>query len=851
MNRVHTIHVVPALPEKLKRLREIAMDTYWTWNHDAIDLFRRMDQNLWRKVGQNPIRLLSEAGQEKLNWAADDGGFLSHLDRVWLDFEVYRSERTWYQSHFGDVEGMKVAYFSAEFGLHECLPVYSGGLGILAGDHMKAASDMGLPITGIGLMYQKGYFRQYLNADGWQQERYPEIDPFHLPMELVRDSSNKPIEFSVRVGPREVLIHIWLIRVGRINLYLLDTNVLANNIEDRRITETLYGGDTEMRIRQEIVLGIGGMYALHALGIEPNIFHMNEGHSAFLALERIRQLMANEGLLFAEAKEAACASHVFTTHTPVPAGIDRFSQELMVKYFQDFWPSIGLDKEQFMNLGGADPEEPENPFNMAILAIGLSAFMNGVSDLHAKVSQEMWQDLWPDLPVDETPIDSVKNGIHARSWIAGEMGIIYNRYLGPNWQENPSDKELWKGVRDVSAEELWRVMERQRARLVSFARNRLRSQMRNRGETKAMIERARDVLDMETLTIGFARRFATYKRANLLFRDPERLKRLLTNPEFPVQIIFAGKAHPRDDGGKKLIRDIVHFARDEEVRNRIVFLEDYDINVARHMVQGSDIWLNTPRRPYEASGTSGMKAAVNGVLNCSTLDGWWADTFNPEIGWAIGSGEMYEDEDYQDKIESEALYDILEKEIVPLFYQRDKNRVPWEWTEIIKRNLEHVCPVYITTRMVEDYTRKAYIPCYQRLQRLREDGWKKAKEVTEWQHMIGNAWSEVKVGQVITSDFLEIHTGDSVEVHAKIHLGDLKPEDVCVEGVIGQLGGNRNLQNPVRFPLEFNGLDKEGDYLYTGVIQCNFSGNHGYAVRVLPFHEDLNNPLNMGLVEWE
>ena len=851
MNRLHTLHVIPTLPNGLERLRDIALNLHWTWDHDAIELFLRLDPELWRQADHNPIRMLAELSQERLEEAASDDAFLGHLERTWKSFEEYKKERGWFRSKYPEHAEMQVAYFSAEFGLHECLPIYSGGLGLLAGDHLKAASDLSVPLVGIGLLYQRGYFRQYLNTDGWQQENFPTYDFFNMPIELVRNGNQEPIQFKISVGGREVAVFIWRINVGRIQLYLLDTNVRTNHPDDREITQTLYGGDNEMRIRQEIVLGIGGIHALELLGIEANVFHMNEGHSAFLALERIRRLMLEKQLTFGEALEAARAGQVFTTHTPVPAGIDRFGQDLMVKYFQNYWPQLGLDKNSFLDLGGADANDSRSPFNMATLAIRLAAYTNGVSKLHSKVSRKMWSPMWPDISIEEVPIDAVTNGVHARSWISAEMSHLFDRHLGPTWQENPQDHELWKRVKSISTEELWRTRERMRERLISFARDRLRQQLRRRGESHSTIERAGDVLDMDTLTIGFARRFATYKRATLLFSDPERLIRLLTHPDHPVQLIIAGKAHPKDEPGKKMIRDIVHFARDEQIRRRIVFLEDYDINVARHLVQGCDVWLNNPRPPMEASGTSGMKAAVNGVLNCSTFDGWWAEGYSPEIGWTIGHGEEYDDLDYQDKVESDLLYDLIEKEITPLFYKRDQGRVARDWTDMMKRMLEKICPVFITTRMVSQYTRSAYLPCYERSNRLAENDYSATKDINTWRDRVNKYWHQVSVVGVESNRSVRHEVGDAVTVKADIQLGTLAPEDVCVEIFQGKVGGDRQLEHAEGTLMELKQQDKDGIFKYEGVINLQASGVYGFAVRVLPCHEDMVNKHALGLVAWE
>ncbi|MFH0881543.1 MAG: alpha-glucan family phosphorylase [bacterium] len=850
MNRLHTLNVIPTLPEKLERLREIAMDLHWTWHPDAVELFERLDPELWVESDQNPLCMLAAIGQDRLEELVKDEGFMDHLEGVWQDFQDYREEKAWFSQQHKDTSNLLVAYFSSEFGLHECLPIYSGGLGVLAGDHLKAASDLGVPLVGVGLLYQRGYFRQYLNADGWQQENYPSSELFCMPVELMRDGEGNPLADRVLIGTRDVEIHVWRAMVGRVELFLLDTNVFTNHPDDRQITEALYGGDTEMRIRQEILLGIGGVRMLKALGKQATVFHMNEGHSAFLALERIRALMAEEKLTFAEAREAIRAFTVFTTHTPVPAGIDKFGQDQMYKYFKEFMPQIGLDKESFMELGGVPRGKSDAPFNMAILAIGLSAFVNGVSKLHGEVSRKMWSDRWPLVSAEEVPIHHVTNGVHARSWVSAEMSHLYDRYIGKRWQEDPRDHELWERVERIPDEELWRSRERMRERLVIFARSRVKKQFERRGEPLSSIELAKNLLDMKALTIGFARRFATYKRGSLLIQDPERLIRLLNNPERPVQLIFAGKAHPKDDPGKEMIREIIHFARDDRIRDRIVFLEDYDMNVARHLVQGCDVWLNTPRPPMEASGTSGMKAAVNGVLNCSTFDGWWVEGYDAEVGWKIGNGEMYNDLEVQDKIESELLYDLLEKEIIPLFYS-SRGRIPLEWTATIKRMLARQCPFFITTRMVSDYSSQAYVPCHERALHLAENGYVRAKNLSSWQERIRGLWSGVEVVEVRGDGQQQLNVGDRVRVQARVRLGELDPSEVQVMAWHGNLGGERTITHAHSIPLAHMGVADDKVHEYEGHVECTDAGQFGYAVRVLPYHEDLNNPLDLGLVTWE
>ncbi|RMF80466.1 MAG: alpha-glucan family phosphorylase, partial [Nitrospirae bacterium] len=666
MKAYQQFHVLPTLPQPLERLRELAYNLRWAWDADTIALFFRMDRDLWEATGRNPVALLGAISQERLEALAQDDRFLAHLRRVGEAFDEYmRAEAVWYdRCHPSGSTEPCVAYFCAEFGLTDCLAIYSGGLGILAGDHLKSASDLGVPLAGVGLFYQGGYFRQYLNADGWQQERYPLNQVDQMPMTLVRDAAGNPVTVTVEDPEGPVHLHVWLVQVGRISLYLLDSNVAENRPEDRSITGELYGGDQEMRIRQERVLGIGGVRALRALGVDCKVFHMNEGHAGFLAVERIREARADHGLSFEEAVEFTRASQIFTTHTPVPAGIDLFDPALMDRYFGNMYAELGVDRERFLALGRENPEDPASPFSMAVLCLRLSSHANGVSRLHGHVSRRMFHTLYPGALEKEVPIGHVTNGVHYPSWISKEMAELFDRYLGPRWQYAPADAKVWARIREVPDEELWRTHCRRRERLVAFARRRLAAQLEQRAAPPSQVRQARQSLSIDALTLGFARRFATYKRATLLLHDPERLVRLLTDPERPVQILIAGKAHPRDHAGKELIRQWLHFARDERVRGHVAFIEDYDMAVARYLVQGADVWLNNPLRPLEASGTSGMKAAANGVLNLSVLDGWWDEAFQPGLGWAIGGHEEYADREEQDRVEASALYDLLEKEVV-------------------------------------------------------------------------------------------------------------------------------------------------------------------------------------------
>ena len=719
---VARINVVPNLPAELNRLQELAYNLRWSWDHETITLFRRLDPDLWLETGQNPVWMLGLISQERLKEASEDPSFMAHFQRVCDDFDAYMtSQTTWYRNTYKDLDvEPKIAYFSMEFGLTESFQNYSGGLGILSGDHLKSASDLDLPLVGVGLLYQEGYFHQYLNADGFQQESYPINDLANLPLVLQTNEDGTPLKISVPLPGRELHACVWKVQVGRIPLYLLDTNIDDNRLEeDINLTDRLYGGDRRTRIRQEILMGIGGIRMLDKLNLRPNVLHMNEGHSAFLALEKIHQLMLEESLTFEEAKEIASASLVFTTHTPVPAGLERFGFDLMDEHLTDYYKSLGLNRDQFLDLGREQVYGTEL-FSMPVLATRMSNKSNGVAKLHGEVSRKMWQWAYPGVPADEVPIGSVTNGIHIMTWLSREMKDLFVRYLPPEWTDDDSDPQVWKAVASIPDAELWRTHERRRERLVAFVRRRLRVQLERRGASKAEIDLADEVLNPDALTIGFARRFATYKRATLFMRDIERLKKLVNDPDHPMQFIFAGKAHPHDNPGKELIREIDRLSRTDEFRHRLVFLEDYDMNSARYMYQGVDVWLNNPRRPKEASGTSGMKVLANGGLNFSILDGWWAEGYDPQVGWAIGNGEEYSEDqwDMQDQIESEALYKILESDIVPLFYDRRIDGLPRRWISTVKESMIHLTPYFNTHRMVREYMQEYYMPTFEHMQQL-------------------------------------------------------------------------------------------------------------------------------------
>lgn len=859
MKPVHTFTIIPSLPPELERLRDVAFNLRWSWNHEAIQLFRRLDDDLWERTGHNPVLMLGSISQTALDSAAADPAFLAHLDRVWRDFEAYlQNESTWFQHEHGNLPSPLVAYFSAEFGITECLSIFAGGLGILAGDHLKSASDLGVNLVAVGLLYQQGYFQQYLNEAGWQQEAYEDNDFYNLPINLERTPDGKPLMIKVRMADVDLFVQIWRVQVGRVSLYLLDTNIPENTRpEHRDITDQLYGGDLENRLKQEIVLGIGGYRALEALGLEPPVYHMNEGHSAFLALERVHRLMQKHSLSFNEAAELASAGLVFTTHTPVPAGHDRFPPDMMARYLGHYAEGLKLSMHDFMALGRTNPDDQSQPFGMTTFALSISSYSNGVSRLHGKVTRAMWQELWPNEPQDEIPIGHVTNGVHFRSWISQDMNHLYDRYLGPRWREEPADETVWRRVERIPAEELWRTHERRRERLVSFARRSLRKQLERRGARPSEIEAADEVLDPEALTIGFARRFATYKRATLLFRDPERLARLLNHPDCPVQIVIAGKAHPRDDAGKELIRQIVSLAKRPEFRNRVVFIEDYDMSVARYMVQGADIWLNTPLRPREASGTSGMKAAANGVLNVSTLDGWWDEAWymvdhrNDPIGWAIGHGESYENPADQDRVEAQALYEILERDVIPTFYDRGSSNLPRRWVSRMKASIGSLCHFFNTHRMVRSYTEHFYLPAAKHFHELADGQVAGARALAAWKKRVRENWPGVKIVSVDSTTNREISLGQEFTVRACVQLAGLDPTDMNVQLYLGQLDADGEIQDAVPIPMRPIEPAENGCFFFETTVSANQkSGLHGFTVRVLPDHPDLVNPFKLGLITW-
>jgi starch phosphorylase len=849
MKALRSFTVQPTLPAPLVPLQALAMNLRWSWDERTRDLFRWVDPPTWEVTGHDPVRLLGLVSRQRLDALASDRAFTGFLREVHADLQAYLDSPRWFQ---GQPEGSlrSVAYFSPEFGIAEALPQYSGGLGVLAGDHLKAASDLGVPVVGVGLLYRQGYFRQSLSAEGWQQERYPVLDPFAMALSPVPD-----VTVHVDLAGVPLAARVWRADVGRVRLYLLDADIEENDDEGRAVTDRLYGGGAEHRIRQEILLGMGGVRALDAIGETTQVFHTNEGHAGFLGLERIRQLMTcpelaggDRALSFAEAGEAVRSSTIFTTHTPVPAGIDRFPRDLMERYFKRWADECGVPFDDLMALAHEPGEPVDAPFNMAVMGLRLAGMANGVSRLHAGVSREMFHRLWPGIPPEEAPITAVTNGVHARTWVSSEMDDLFTRHVLPSWDE--SDAESWARIGEAREDELWRVREQCRERMVSFVQQRMRTSLVDRGLGEAEAAWAEEVFDPRVLTIGFARRFATYKRATLLLSQPDRLRALLLSPDRPIQIVFAGKAHPADDAGKAMIRDIVQFSSDPAVRHRIAFVEDYDIAVARVLYQGCDVWLNNPRRPLEACGTSGEKAALNGALNCSILDGWWAEMFDADNGWAISSAETYEDLERRDRVEAESLFGLLERHIIPLFYDRFEGPVPRRWVRRVKASLRSLGPQVMASRMVRDYVEQLYEPTAARADAMSAVGHERARRLASWKRRVADAWHEVRVTSV-DGDAAMAEVGMSRRVEVAVALGSLTGDDVAVQLLHGPVGPNDELAETSVVTLDADGSrPAHGELRYSGSFPCERPGRYGFTVRVVPCHDDLLNTAELGCVAW-
>ena len=822
--------VSPALPPALARLGELAHNLLWSWDRTVRPLFRRLDPGLWKESNRNPVLMLSRIPQETLEKAAADPRYIALYQSACKRYDDYLAR----QAESGRKDAMLVAYFSMEYGLMESLTIYSGGLGILSGDHMKAASDEGLNLVGIGLLYQKGYFQQYLNPDGWQTERYPVNDFYTWPVQPALDADGNEVRVEVKFPNGLCHVKVWRLKIGRVDLLLLDTNIPENtNPEYRDVTDELYGGDNVTRIRQEMVLGVGGLRALKALGLEPTVFHMNEGHSAFLALERIRLLMQEHQLSFEEAHDAARINNVFTTHTPVPAGIDMFDPGLVYEYLHSYCERYGVPFDKFLSLGQGGTQEQGDRFSMAVLALKSSAYRNAVSRLHGEVSQDMFSRLWPDLPVREVPITPITNGVHLPTWVNTDLALLYDNYLAPDWRERYPDASIWEQIPEIPSDEIWEVRRRRKRRLINFVRERMVRRAHDRRASSAEVKRCSELFDPEALTIGFARRFATYKRATLLFRDKERLKRILNNPQMPVQIIVAGKAHPKDNPGKQFIREIVQLSRDPDLAKRLVFLEDYDIEVAREMVQGVDLWLNNPRRGEEACGTSGMKAAMNGTLNLSILDGWFDEVDEVSGGWAIGDRELYSPD--MDDLHASSIYSLLENEIVPMFYKGREEGVAHAWVQRVKTCLKNLSPMFNCQRMVRDYVTRLYEPAHEAYLRVRRDNYQPAREKVRWNRQLDGCWHQVRILDAGSGPGACVLTGTPIQLRASLDLCGLKPEDVRVEAVVGKVNPDGVLEDTCVVSLPHTG-EQNGMFLFGRDFVPHQTGRLGYTLRVGPNH---------------
>ncbi len=857
MKAIRRFSVRPVLPTRIAVLGDLAMNLRWSWHPPLRDLFESIDPARWAAVGEDPVAMLSAVEPVELERLAADPAFVERVDTAKAALDRYLDEDRWYQRWGREqAEGVPsaVAYFSAEFGITAALPQYSGGLGILAGDHLKAASDIGVPIVGVGLFYKTGYFRQSLNRDGWQQEDYPVLDPDGLPLSLLRDADGAPAGVTIELpGGRELHAHIWRAQVGRVPLLLLDSDVHENDEAARSITERLYGGGGELRLQQEMLLGMGGVRALRLWSQitgapTPDVYHANEGHAGFLGVERISELVRSEAMSFNEALEAVRGATVFTTHTPVPAGIDRFDSSLIELYFGGAQALDGVPVERLLHLGAETYEGGSaNMFNMAVMGLRLAQRANGVSQLHGVVSREMFDGLWPGFDDTEVPITSITNGVHGPTWVDRKVFELARAHTDVT---DLDTQESWEAFSSVPRDAVWATKRELRLQLVEDARRRTRQSWLERGASPAELAWTDEILDPDVLTIGFARRVPTYKRLTLMLRDPVRLKKLLLHPTRPVQLVIAGKSHPADETGKQLIQQLVKFADDPEVRHRIVFLPNYDIAMALHLYPGCDVWLNNPLRPFEACGTSGMKAALNGALNLSILDGWWDEWFDGKNGWAIPTADGVEDPERRDDIEARALYQLVERQVAPRFYDTDENGLPQNWLAMMLHTVTTLGPKVRASRMVRDYTEKLYVPAARAGWALKEDDYAGARDLAEYKAKARAAWSHVHVDHVESSgvgDSPEL--GETLHVTSYVSLGDLTPDDVEVQVVHGRTNHHGDeLHDVSSVPLEHVESYEHGRHQFAGDLVLRSSGAFGYTVRVLPKHDGLARPSELGLV---
>ncbi|MBR3255478.1 MAG: alpha-glucan family phosphorylase [Clostridia bacterium] len=845
------ITVNPQLPKRIDKLSEVANNLWWSWNTEFLRLFQIIDRDLWEESDKNPVKFLKRVSQEKLEEASKNISFLKEYDKIIDNFDAYiNSKNTWFSNKYPKNKDDLIAYFSAEYGLDQTIPIYSGGLGILSGDHLKSASDLGIPLVAVGLLYKNGYFNQKINGYGEQQTEYKNIDLYDLPINPVKDAKGEDLIIFVKFPKRRLYLKVWQINVGRVKLYLLDSDIEKNNEEDRDVTLRLYGGDQEMRIRQEIVLGMAGVNLLKTFGLNPTVYHMNEGHSAFLNLEIIKNIIEEKEVSFEVARDIASSKTVFTTHTPVPAGNDIFPVALVEKYFKDFWPRLGLTREEFLKLGMKPKGDLEPGFNMGILALKIAGKKNGVSKLHGAVSRELFGDLWPDIAANESPITYVTNGIHTCSWLSPRLKELYNKYMDPYWQDTMFDDKKWEKVRNIPNDKLWEAHQDRKVKLLELVKQNVTKRLRRENYNYDDINDIVSKLDPNALTIGFARRFATYKRATLIFKDIERITQLLNNKDMPVQLIFAGKAHPKDKEGADLIKFIHDIAMMPQFKGKIFLLENYNIAMSRYLISGVDVWLNTPRRPMEASGTSGQKASVNGVINFSVLDGWWAEGYNQYNGWTIGTNAEYNSYEEQDKADSESIYYTLENKIIPTYYKKERNGISSKWIEIMKESIISTGGKYSTARMLVDYTDNLYIP----LCNLTKTYYEEIDNVAafnNWKHEIVTNWKDIKLTQINNLDNITIDAGNNIEVKCEVELPNINKDNIEVEVYYGKILDNGIVENVSIIPMELESADEEAKkYYYKAKVELTTGGNYGYTFRVMPKHEMILEPTNLNLIKW-
>jgi len=846
------ITVNPQLPKRIGKLSEIANNLWWSWNTEFLRLFKMIDRDLWETCEKNPVKFLKQVSQDRLEAVATNQEFLKEYDRLAKEFDDYvTSKNTWFSNKYPENKKDLIAYFSAEYGLDQTIPIYSGGLGILSGDHLKSASDLGIPLVAVGLLYKNGYFHQKINGYGDQETEYNNIDLSNLPINPVKDENGDELKIYVKFEKRKIYLKVWRINVGRIKLYLLDSDIDENKPEDREVTLKLYGGDQEMRIKQEIVLGMGGTNLLtRALGLNPTVYHMNEGHSAFLILELIKNIIKEKKVSFEVAKDIASSKTVFTTHTPVPAGNDIFPIALVEKYFKEFWPRLGLEREEFLKLGMKPCTDLEPGFNMGILALKVAGKKNGVSKLHGAVSRELFGDVWPEIAANESPITYVTNGIHTCSWLAPSLKELYNKYLIPYWQDNIYKDEVWENINNIPNQELWGIHQQRKQKLLELVKESTTNRLRRSGYSYEEINDITSKLNPNALTIGFARRFATYKRATLIFRDLERITQILNNAERPVQLIFAGKAHPADKEGQDLIKRIHEISMMPQFKGKIFLLENYNIAMSRYLVSGVDVWLNNPRRPMEASGTSGQKASVNGVINFSVLDGWWAEGYNQENGWTIGTNAEFTSYEEQDDADSQSMYRTLEEKIIPTYYDKDENGISEKWMKIMKNSITSTGGKYSTSRMLVDYTNNLYMP----LCNLTKKYYENIDNVAEfnlWKKNLYINWKDIKITQKNNLNNITMDAGNNIEVKCEVQLPNISVDNIEAQCYYGKILDNGIVENVSIIPMKLTSKDEENKiYEYTTKIELRTGGNYGYTFRVMPKHEMLLDSENLNLVKW-